>query len=142
MNCLDKPMEGETAMLNNHDNENSSEGICDFCSSPDLFYGYLACDFTAAEVVVPHVGAFVLNSLGAWLACRECTCLIEDEKWEELLDRSFRTFCETHGPELVLMPEDESVIREFLRHIHVQFRRFRGPGTQPSAKCQSFAGVN
>jgi hypothetical protein len=120
----------------------ASEGICDFCSSSDLFCGYLASDFTAAEVAVPNVCTFVLNSLGAWLACRECTRLIEQENWEGLLERSFRTFCETHGPELVLTPEDERVIREFLRHIHAQFRRFRGSGTQPSAKCQSFAGVN
>ncbi len=120
----------------------ANEGICDFCSSSDLFYGYLASDFTAAEVAVPDVCTFVLNSLGAWLACRECTRLIEQENWEGLLERSFHTFCETHGPELVLTPEDERAIREFLRHIHAQFRRFRGLATQPSARWQSFAGVN
>ncbi len=91
---------------------------------------------------MPDVCTFVLNSLGAWLACQECTGLIEQENWEGLLERSFRTFCETHGPELVLTPADESVIREFLRHIDAQFRRFRGSATQPSARWQSFARVN
>jgi hypothetical protein len=55
----------------------SGEAICDFCSSRDLFYAYLAADFIAAEVVVPTAGTFALNSLGAWVACRECTDLIE-----------------------------------------------------------------
>ena len=90
----------------------ASEGICDFCSSSDLFYGYLASDFTAAEVAVPNVCTFVLNSLGAWLACRECTRLIEQENWEGLLERSFRTFCETHGPELVLNARGRAVRSE------------------------------
>lgn len=101
------------------------EPICDFCSSPDLFYAYLAADFTAAEVVIPNAGTFALNSLGAWLACRECTDFIEEEKWEELLDRSFRSFRELHGPELGMTEADEPKMREFLRDIHTGFRSFR-----------------
>lgn len=129
-------------MSNENGKGMSNEEICDFCSSPELFYGYLASDFIAAEVAVPDVGIFVLNSLGAWLACRECTRLIEDEKWEELLQRSFRTFCETHGAELIMTAEDESGIREFLRQVHARFRKCRKPGTQPAAEHRSFAGVN
>jgi hypothetical protein len=64
----------------------SGEAIRDFCSSRDLFYACLAADFIAAEVVVPTAGTFALNSLGAWLACRECTDLIEGESSEELLE--------------------------------------------------------
>lgn len=111
-----------------------SELICDFCSSPDLFYGYLAADFIAAEVVVPTAGTFALNSLGAWLACRECTKLIEGHKWEELLDRSFRTFREMHGAELDMTEEDEPRIRELLRSIHAGFRRFRAGEGTPGVK--------
>ena len=101
------------------------EPICDFCSSRDLFYAYLAADFIAAEAVVPTAGTFALNSLGAWVACRECTDLIEGERWEELLNRSFRTFREIHGAELGMTEEDEPRIRGLLRQIHAGFRRFR-----------------
>ncbi len=111
-----------------------SELICDFCSSPDTFYAYFAADFVATEVAVPAVGTFALNSLGAWLACRECTNLIEGERWEELLDRSFRTFREMHGAELGMTAEDEPGIRELLRQIHSGFRRFRAGKVAPGVK--------
>ena len=111
----------------------SSEMICDFCSSRDLFYAYLVADFIAAEVVVPTADTFALNSLGARLACRECTDLIEGERWEELLDRSFRTFREIHGAELGMTEEDEPRIRGLLRQIHAGFRTFRRGGATSSA---------
>jgi hypothetical protein len=129
-------------MSNNDGKETVCEEICDFCSSPDLFYAYLASDFTAAEVAVPNVGTFVLNSLGAWLACRECTRLIEGQRWEELLERAFRTFHENHGPKLDMTPEDERLIREFLRHLHAQFRKFQTSRRSTTAPRTSFAGVN
>jgi hypothetical protein len=111
----------------------SGEAICDFCYSRDLFYAYLAADFIAAEVVVPTAGTFALNSLGAWVACRECTDLIEGERWEELLDRSFRSFREIHGAELGMTEEDEPRIRGLLRQIHAGFRTFRRGGATSSA---------
>ena len=129
-------------MSKNDRNETLCEGICDFCSSPDLFYAYLASDFTAAEVAVPNVGIFVLNSLGAWLACRECTRLIEGQRWEELLERAFSTFLELHGSVLSLTSEDERLIREFLRHLHAQFRRFQTSRRSTTAPRASVAGVN
>ncbi len=116
---------GVSAPAGPYSGEVAEEPICDFCSSPDLFYAYLAADFTAAEVVIPNAGTFALNSLGAWLACRECTDLIEEEKWEELLDRSFRSFRELHGPEMGMTEADEPTMREFLRDIHAGFRSFR-----------------
>ena len=129
-------------MPTNDDKDTSCEGICDFCSSPDVFYAYLASDFTAAEVAVPNVGTFVLNSLGAWLACRECTRLIECLRWEELLERAFSTFREIHGAELRITPEDQRLIREFLRHLHAQFRKFQTSRRSTTAPRTSFAGVN
>jgi hypothetical protein len=129
-------------MSKNDGKETVCEGICDFCSSPDLFFAYLASDFTAAEVVVPKVGTFVLNSLGAWLACRECTRLIEGQKWEELLERAFSTLHEIHGAELGMTPEDERLIREFLRHLHAQFRKFQTSRRSTTAPRTSFAGAN
>jgi len=129
-------------MSTNDDKERSCEGICDFCSSPELFYAYLASDFTAAEVAVPNVGTFILNSLGAWLACRECTRLIECQRWEELLERAFSTFREIHGAELSMTPEDERLIREFLRYLHAQFRKFQTSRRSTTAPRTSFAGVN
>ena len=129
-------------MSNNDGKEKACEGICDFCSSPDLFYAYLASDFTAAEVAVPNVGTIVLNSLGAWLACRECTRLIECQRWEELLERAFSTFREFHGTELSMTPEDERLIREFLRHLHAQFRKFQTSRRSTTAPRTSFAGAS
>lgn len=129
-------------MLNENGKGISSEGICDFCSSPDLFYGYLACDFIAAELVVPDVATYVLNSLGAWMACRECTRLIEGKQWEELLERAFRTFHDIHGSELNMTAEDERMIREFLWHLHAQFRKFQVSRTPAPARRPSLAGVN
>ena len=129
-------------MPTDDDKDTSCEGICDFCSSPDLFYAYLASDFTAAEVAVPNVGTFILNSLGAWLACRECTRLIECQRWEELLERAFSTFREIHGAELSMTPEDERLIREFLRYLHAQFRKFQTSRRSTTAPRTSFAGVN
>jgi hypothetical protein len=119
----------------------SREMICDFCSSRDVFYAYLAADFIAAEVVVPTAGTFALNSLGAWLACRECTDLIEGERWQELLDRSFRTFREIHGAELGMTEEDEPRIRELLRQIHAGFRRFRAGEPPPDVKHKEKSAV-
>jgi hypothetical protein len=129
-------------MSNENAKDSSGHEVCDFCSSADLFCGYLACDFTAAEVTVPEAGTFVLNSLGAWMACRECTRLIEGEQWDELLERSFRRFCATYGADLVVTTEDESRIKEFLRHLHARFREYRKPGAEDFATRPSFARVN
>lgn len=122
--------------------ETACDGICDFCSSPDLFYAYLASDFVAAEVPVPNVGTFVLSSLGAWLACRECTRLIEGRKWEDLLERALRAFHEIHGEELSMTREDERLMREFLRHVHAQFRKFQMSRRATPARRASYAGAN
>jgi len=91
---------------------------------------------------VPNVGTFVLNSLGAWLACRECTRLIEGQRWEELLERALSTFREIHGAEISMTPEDERLIREFLRHLHAQFRKFQTSRRVTAARQASFARVN
>lgn len=117
----------------------SSEGICDFCSSPEIFCTYSAADFEAAEVRIPELGSFLLNSLGAWLACRDCACFIEAERWEDLLERSFRTFCELHGAGLTMTPADEIGIREFIGHVHAQFRRFRQSAT---VSASELSGIN
>lgn len=129
-----------SARLDRHGNDRipPSEDICDFCSSPEAFYAYSAADFEAAEVRVPEVGTFILNSLGAWLACRDCACFIEAERWEDLLERSFRTFCELHGEGLRMTPADEIAIREFIGHVHAQFRRFRQSATVSASEVSKF----
>jgi|SRR5215472_5620782 len=130
---------GETPVLNGNDKPE----ICDFCSSPDLFFAYLASDFAAVEVAMPHAHAtFVLDSLGAWVACRECTRLIESELWEELVERSFRAFRETRGTELVVSAVDENRIKSFIRDLHAQFRKYRRSGVHDAGIRSTFAAIN
>jgi hypothetical protein len=58
------------------------------------------------------------------------------------LERAFSTFRELHGAELSMTPEDERLIREFLRHLHAQFRKFQTARRPTPARRASFAGVN
>jgi hypothetical protein len=119
--------------------ETACEGICDFCSSPDLFYAYLAYDFSAAAKAAPTPGIHAWSSLRAWLACRECTCLIEVGKWEELLERALLTFHEVCGTELNMTPEDERLIREFFQRLHIQFWNFQASRTPTATLRSSFS---
>jgi hypothetical protein len=127
-------------MQDNCARERACEEICDFCSSPDLFFAYLACDFTATEVVVTKPCDFPFTAAGAWLACQECTCFIEGQRWEALLERALHTFRKVHDDDLSITPEDERLIREFLRRLHRQFREFQASRI-PSAPRSAFSAA-
>jgi hypothetical protein len=77
--CLHRPMFPGTESL-------PTEPLrCDFCLATDVL---LTCDVRASYYISADVGdGRTLVDEGIWGACSECGLLIQEEKWEELMDR-------------------------------------------------------
>lgn len=94
---------------------------CDFCSSFQPVWSYPAQDFIAVAEPIPQ------ESLGGWAACDVCHSLIEQQKWQELADRSLRFLIKEH-PEILLVRESA---RDQLIQIHQRFAVARtGPAVR------------
>jgi hypothetical protein len=71
------------------------------------------------------VGGYTQESLGAWSACDRCSACVEDNRWDELLQRTINAY----PP---FLRDDRDVIH-LARTIHQRFRdaRFQGePGAR------------
>ena len=66
-----------------------SDLVCDFCSQEDPAWEFPA---DPMEPVAGH------RSVGGWLACNDCTPLIEERRWGDLTDRAMVAFEARHGP--------------------------------------------
>ena len=86
--------------------------ICDFCSEPNVVWGYPAQNFVAYAVA-----GVVGQSVGNWAACTVCHGLIESGDRCGLLERSLHLLLEKHPD----MRSDEAGVREQLGVIHRMF---------------------
>ncbi len=90
--------------------------ICDFCSDPE------PCIVFKAETFILDIGGSpAFGSLGGWGACRECSLLIENKKWEELRVRAVDVFKKKYAGLLSV----QQVI-ELVELSHNAFREHRG----------------
>jgi hypothetical protein len=87
---------------------------CDFCTSPEIKWQYMAADFSSSQVSW-------WESIGAWAACAPCSDLIEASKWDELADRCLHEFTIRRGSPV----KYKSLERELLLNIHRDFAAAR-----------------
>lgn len=89
--------------------------ICDFCSDPNVRWGYPANDYLSE--VCP-----VANSIGGWAACQECHDFIEAGDWAGLAVRDADKF------PLPIPYEDKVALA---RAIHIEFQKQRSGPAYP-----------
>jgi len=104
------------------------EVVCDFCSGPEIFKTYDCEDFvTSAIQVEPHAASqhprmrVVHNSRGGWAACKICAELIDQDRWDDLAERSLATLLLS---EPSLAPFKHEVLIH-LRRMHQEFRQLK-----------------
>ncbi len=65
---------------------------CDFCQTSPVFTAYSCSNF-----LVNGLPVFVGCDTGTWATCRQCAEFVDNEKWTDLTDRSYRKFLKRHG---------------------------------------------
>lgn len=91
--------------------------LCDFCCSrqdgDEVRWRYPAKSFAAS---------YYSSSIGDWAACNTCHDLIENDKFDELADRSFQMLCQN---DKFTYP---NAVKDKLRELHKLFVQNRtGP---------------
>jgi hypothetical protein len=92
----------------------TSEVICDFCSSPDVRWSYTAEDFVIVEPRIEW------GSRGGWAACDTCHDFIEKGDREGLAKHSMERFFPTH-PEVPNTREVRQVVYPSILAMHEGF---------------------
>jgi hypothetical protein len=94
------------------------EMICDFCSSPEKPQHTFECQSFPIKASGELFGIPVSASDGHWCACPACAQLVQDERWDELAQRSAERFCQLHPG----ARDRYDVIYEHMRQVHQEFR--------------------
>lgn len=89
-----------------------SNGICDFCSAPDVTWRYPASNFAAYIA-----DGFVGESIGDWASCAECRDLIDADDREGLAQRSIDRLIAANPD----MAPDRKQLLQYLRGLHSMF---------------------
>ena len=91
---------------------------CDFCSCTPISKSY-----DAAPICV-QMGETVIHLFDSkWAACTACAVLIDENRWEELTDRSITTwFAEALRNRVKIGPRDLAEIKEEMTRLHQRFR--------------------
>jgi hypothetical protein len=92
----------------------TSEVICDFCSSPDVRWSYQAVDFVIDEPRIEW------GSRGGWAACDTCHDYIEHNDRAGLARHSHDNFFKTH-PEVPKTPRTSDVVRVSIVGLQTAF---------------------
>lgn len=96
--------------------------ICDFCSSPDVQWDYIAKGFTGAVVGAntsfTDTKVIEYASDPGWIACDLCKQIIERGDREALVEISLVSHESTHG---VLPDGHRPKMRRILREFHRVF---------------------
>ena len=95
--------------------------VCDFCSTPEVSWGYEARDFHVKEPDVRW------GSRGGWAACGPCHDFIEANDRKGLTERSVDLFYSTN-PELEHIPRD--FVRQQVMLMHAVFFEVKMSGAQ------------
>lgn len=95
--------------------------VCDFCGEPltnDKSYKSYACQDFGVQCDRPDSNGFYrhINFLGAWLACPECSKLIDADQWGVLIDKLVAS------PKF---PGNGESKRKFLVCAYAGFRQYR-----------------
>lgn len=91
--------------------------ICDFCAAENPPRKYLCAPFNM--MIMFGVEQWSDN---AWAACTVCAELIDNDKWEELAQRSVSTIPKLPG--LSFKAKQEYLV--MLRGLHQKFREAKG----------------
>lgn len=94
---------------------------CDFCSCTPISKSY-----DTAPICV-QLGETVIHLFDSkWAACSICAAFIDENRWEELTDRSITTwFAEALSKGVRLAPKDLAEIKEEMTRLHQRFREAR-----------------
>lgn len=94
---------------------------CDFCSCTPISKSY-----DAAPICV-QMGETVIHLFDSkWAACTACAVLIDENRWEELTDRSITTWlAEALCNGVKIGPRDLTEIKEEMTRLHQRFREAR-----------------
>jgi hypothetical protein len=96
--------------------------LCDFCNGPAV-----ARSYRAAPVTMPVRQNLLYFCDTEWAACALCARLIDDERWQELSDRSYTLWIQTENQRGVSPPLPErEFMRTHIRQLHQLFREARG----------------
>lgn len=94
---------------------------CDFCSSTPISKSY-----DTAPICI-QLGETVIHLFDSkWAACSICAVFIDENRWEELTDRSITTwFAEALSKGVRIAPKDLAEIKEEMMRLHQRFREAR-----------------
>jgi hypothetical protein len=92
--------------------------VCDFCLGQPVVKSYACRPFVMLETLPwEHI------SDESWAACKECSNLIDSERWPELSERAVQQIVRQFAP----AQDDISAIRAKIRELHQVFRANRIP---------------
>jgi hypothetical protein len=103
----------QSRMQNFHMVTRPDGGSCDFCAAQPILWLYACRNFSWQQRNIFGGGA-----TGFWAACRECSELVDSERWSTLTERSLREFIVHHSTARF----DLTLLREQFRAIHELFR--------------------
>jgi hypothetical protein len=99
----------------------SDRGSCDFCAAQPIQWLYPCRNFRWQQRNI-----FASGATGFWAACRECSELVDSERWSSLTERSLREFVVNHAS----ARHDVILLRQQFRAIHELFRQHLIPESQ------------
>ena len=88
--------------------------VCDFCSSPVVVRSFGCATFT-------YQGLPMFGSTGEWAACAACGALVDQEKWDELAERSLQSLARY----VQMTPAERAEHKQLIKRVHAQFRQER-----------------
>ncbi len=95
-----------------------SNPICDFCNDPSV-----ACSYEAAPVVMKVNESIVYSCDSKWAACAVCAQLIDENRWNELSDRSFELWVKSADQRGERPGHFQGqMMKAYLFHLHELFR--------------------
>jgi len=94
--------------------------ICDFCLGQPVVKSFACRPFVMLET-----GQWEHISDTSWVACEECSELVDAERWLELSERALEQLVKQFAP----AQNDIPAIRAKIRELHQIFRANRIPGT-------------
>lgn len=94
--------------------------ICEFCSTPNPTRAFYCVPF-----LMTSIAGIDQMSDNAWAACETCGKLVDEDRWEELAQRSV-----SHFP-ILLSAEQRKSYLEMLRLMHQRFRAAKTGQKQP-----------
>jgi hypothetical protein len=111
----------QQSMQNFHMVTCSDGGSCDFCAARPIQWLYRCRNFSWQQRNI-----FAGGATGFWAACRECSELVDSQRWSSLTERSLREFVVNHAS----AGHDVILLRQQFRAIHELFRQHLIPESQ------------